>query len=448
MPRREVYREAGVHHGGSVRPRRSWRTGRARRLPVRVRRHRAERPEGKLEWMYAATPEQATRRSTPARASWAACAARTLVDGDPSSPTAWQTTTGRPDVTIAVLDSGIKWNDRGAMTDLRSKIRLNRGELPQPRHDRAAALEPGVDCAPTPPAYDANGDGVFNVARLRVRHARRARPRARRRTGVGPAGPARPAGRADRVHRRHGRRRQRLRRRHRRLGLPRRRQRPVRRRPVRPRHRRGARLDAPRRTTAASSAPARTASSIPLRVGDSFVADVNDFAQATIYAVDNDVLRRPGGARHAQQLERSRAQAVEYAYRHGVAVIASAADEAAQHHNWPSNDAAHDRRQLGHEVRRDAHAAAALLPPVQRLHELLVEDHRRDPERELLLGRHRARRGHGRPDLQRRADAREAGELARTRPAARERRPLRDQRQRGPPAHGIGRSTAAGRPTT
>ena len=31
-------------------------------------------------------------------------------------------------------------------------------------------------------------------------------------------------------------------------------------------------------------------------------------------------------------------QAIEYAYEHGVTVIASAADEAAQHHNWPSSN--------------------------------------------------------------------------------------------------------------
>src|SRR5919201_1247012 len=66
---------------------------------------------------------------------------------------AWQVTTGRPDVTIAVLDSGIKWNDVGAMSDLRRKVRLNKGELPKPRHSG------GSDCA----AYDCNGDGVFNV---------------------------------------------------------------------------------------------------------------------------------------------------------------------------------------------------------------------------------------------------------------------------------------------
>src|SRR5436309_13373103 len=46
--------------------------------------------------------------------------------------TAWQVTTGRPDVAIAVLDSGIKWNDLDAMVDRRHKVRLNRGELPPP----------------------------------------------------------------------------------------------------------------------------------------------------------------------------------------------------------------------------------------------------------------------------------------------------------------------------
>ena len=49
--------------------------------------------------------------------------------------TAFNVTTGRPDVTIAVLDSGIKWNDAGTMADLRDKVRLNTGELPPgPQH--------------------------------------------------------------------------------------------------------------------------------------------------------------------------------------------------------------------------------------------------------------------------------------------------------------------------
>jgi hypothetical protein len=54
-------------------------------------------------------------------------------DISPDAKTAWNITTGRPDVTIAVLDSGIKWNDAGAMTDLRRKVRLNTGELPLPQ---------------------------------------------------------------------------------------------------------------------------------------------------------------------------------------------------------------------------------------------------------------------------------------------------------------------------
>ena len=61
--------------------------------------------------------------------------------------TAWQLSTGRPDVTIAVLDSGVEWNDQAAMTDLRDKIRLNQGELPAPRDDLRTPLASGVDCS-------------------------------------------------------------------------------------------------------------------------------------------------------------------------------------------------------------------------------------------------------------------------------------------------------------
>ncbi len=92
-----------------------------------------------------------------------------VVDRDPGLPTAWQTTTGRPDVTIAVLDSGIKWNDDGAMNDLRFKTRLNGGELPTPqRNELATPNEPGTDCSPSGPFThagedDLNGDGVFNL---------------------------------------------------------------------------------------------------------------------------------------------------------------------------------------------------------------------------------------------------------------------------------------------
>ena len=57
---------------------------------------------------------------------------------------AWQLTTGRFDVTIAITDSGFLWDS----ADLVNKWRLNPGELPIPE---------GAS------THDANGDGRFNV---------------------------------------------------------------------------------------------------------------------------------------------------------------------------------------------------------------------------------------------------------------------------------------------
>src|SRR4051812_21032637 len=69
--------------------------------------------EGKLDWMYASTPPGqpsplvADRRElNGVRGAW-------VVDHNRNAPQAWHTTTGRPDVTIAVLDSGVMWNDAG-----------------------------------------------------------------------------------------------------------------------------------------------------------------------------------------------------------------------------------------------------------------------------------------------------------------------------------------------
>ena len=67
---------------------------------------------------------------------------------------AWQVTTGRPDVTIAVLDSGIEWNDTGAMQDLARKVRLNRNELPLPQ-TAAGKTKPELGGSPlNPDPYD------------------------------------------------------------------------------------------------------------------------------------------------------------------------------------------------------------------------------------------------------------------------------------------------------
>src|SRR4051794_38992643 len=267
------------------------------------------------DWKYSATPEAGSIYTTNARELNGVRGAH-VVDADPTVATAWQTTTGRADVTIAVLDSGIKWNDGGAMNDLRRKARLNRGELPLPQ-----------GC----PNYDCNGDGVFNVSdysgdsRVNLSDPRR----------VGPSGVMTPqdlliafsngddadnngfvddiAGwdfldndndAFDDVQYGHG------------TGEA-----------------QGSSAEANNGDDAGSCPNCMF---IPLRVGDSFVADVNNFAQATIYAVDNgvSVVQEALGALNHSALG---GQAVDYAYRHGVAVIASAADEAAQHHNWPSN---------------------------------------------------------------------------------------------------------------
>jgi hypothetical protein len=61
---------------------------------------------------------------------------------------AWETTTGRPDVIIAVHDSGIEWNDGDYRVDLNNKTWLNRGELPIPDSAAGHAADP----------YDRNRD--------------------------------------------------------------------------------------------------------------------------------------------------------------------------------------------------------------------------------------------------------------------------------------------------
>lgn len=62
---------------------------------------------------------------------------------------AYRYTTGRFDVTIAVLDSGIIWES----WEIINKIKLNENELPRPQKSD------GTSCA----TDDCNGDGLFNV---------------------------------------------------------------------------------------------------------------------------------------------------------------------------------------------------------------------------------------------------------------------------------------------
>jgi hypothetical protein len=65
-----------------------------------------------------------------------------------SADRAWKYSIGSPSVQIAILDTGIRWDRRS----LRTRVWLNKGELPLPRNG-----------ATTCSAYDCNGDGAFNV---------------------------------------------------------------------------------------------------------------------------------------------------------------------------------------------------------------------------------------------------------------------------------------------
>jgi hypothetical protein len=280
-----------------------------------------------------------------------------LVDAQTSQPsgtcahgpvhTAWEVSTGRPDVVIDVLDSGIEWNSHQAMVNLRDKVHLNQGELPAPRHDLGSALAPGVDCSKFRDAtggdynphgnYDVDGNGVFNVldyacdSRVAAvvlggspRHALR----------HGPPNFLTPedlilafSDGSDHDHNgfandiagwnfvddnndpfddvQYG-------------------------------HGTGEARDSNAEANVAGGdlGTCPNCMVVPLRVGESFVADANRFAEAVLYATDNgaDVVQEALGTLNSPYFAR---QAIEYAYRHGVTVIASAADEAAEHHNQP-----------------------------------------------------------------------------------------------------------------
>jgi Subtilase family len=281
---------------------------------------------------YAATPEpgdaNAINDAKPTELGGVRGAS--VVDAD-GGATAWQHTTGRPDVTIAVLDSGIRWNEGGAMVDVRRKTRIDRGEAPRPLQAN------GTTCA-----YDCNGDGVFNIDDYanddRVLDVMNGDPRRDGPAGVltpqdaliafsdpgfaadGKAGGVDDDGNGyvddmvgwdfldndndpfDDVQYGHG------------TGEA-----------------RGSTSEVNNGHEAGSCANCMV---IHMRVGDSFIADIDRFAAATVYATDNDVqiVQSALGTLNKSGIAR---EAVDYAYRHGTTMIVSAADEAAQHNNQP-----------------------------------------------------------------------------------------------------------------
>ncbi len=282
--------------------------------------------------------------------------------------TAFQVTLGRPDVSIAELDSGVIWSSRGDMLQLRAKYLLNAGELPAPRADLATTFDPSthVDCATARAAtggdYDAQGampggqpggsgpipydvleQGAFNVldyacdsrvANVVENYPQCTNPPVTSDCRNGPPGTLTPEdliiafsdgvdhdhnGYAsdiagwnfvddnndpyDEVHYGHGT---------------------------------GELEDsgAEAGSSAGDSGTCPNCRVMELRVGESFVADANRFAEATIYGADRgvDVIQEPLGTYNDSVFTR---EAIDYAYSHGTTVMASAADEAAEHHNMP-----------------------------------------------------------------------------------------------------------------
>jgi MYXO-CTERM domain-containing protein len=74
---------------------------------------------------------------------------------------------------------------------------------------------------------------------------------------------------------------------------------------------------------------------IPGRVGDSFITDVQAFAQAVVYATDNkaSIVQCALGTINMTRFAQS---ALDYAYARDVLVVTSMADENARHHNVPA----------------------------------------------------------------------------------------------------------------
>jgi len=219
---------------------------------------------------------------------------------------AWQITTGRPDVSIAVLDSGIIYS-----SDTARKARLNAGELPLPEGSAV---------------YDANGDGVFNVTDYAADSAV---------SDIDGNGVLDPRDLIlifsdsvdddangypddicgwdmhehdndpfDDVDYGHG------------TGQ--------------------AKGSSGEVNNGGGWGVAPNAMFVPVKVSDSFVADVNDFAAGVLFAVDSGVtiVSEALGALNNTPFAQA---AVEYAWKNGVPLVASAADEQSYHHNFPAS---------------------------------------------------------------------------------------------------------------
>ncbi len=228
---------------------------------------------------------------------------------------AWGVERGSPDVVVAVLDSGIEWQDPAAMADLAPTAHLNRGELPPPAGATGEHPDP----------YDADGDGRFSVLDYADD------PRIGDRNGNGVLDPqdliltfsdgVDDDGNGyvddisgwdfleddndphDVVEYGHG------------TGE--------------------ARDAAAAHDGTGTFGMCPECSHLPVRVSDSFIAEGGRFAAGVLYAADagaDVVLDALGAVTNPPQAQ----QAIDAAYRRGLPVVASMADEQSQHANLPS----------------------------------------------------------------------------------------------------------------
>ncbi len=290
-------------------------------------------------WNYASTlPEQ--QPGTPPYLS----ADRKLGASGMSIDKAWTYTIGRADVKIAVLDSGIHWEQK----DLVNKVALNQGEL---KGDKRPKLADGGVCGGQGAlaGYDCNGDGVFTIADYA--NDPRISPdvpgeKCFTDDNRSKLGPDRKKGDANRNcildpgdlielfsdgvdddangykddiagwdffkddndpydDTRYG-------------------------------HGTGEARDSAAEGNNGQDeiGVCPLCTFVPVRVGDSFITDVDDFAQATVYAADLGVKVVQEALGTINQTPFSKA-AIDYAYQKGAIVVASMADENSRHHNMP-----------------------------------------------------------------------------------------------------------------
>lgn len=220
---------------------------------------------------------------------------------------AWLATIGRPDVRIAVLDSGIRWGD----AELDEKIALNTAELPVPS-----------GCA----VHDCNGDGVVHAKDYA------SDPRVGNRNGNAVGVDAQDLILAfsdgldqdlngyvddiagwdfwrgdndpfDDVDFGHG------------TGEA-----------------KGSAAETDNGLGQAGACPRCMV--VPLRIGDSFVVHAEEFALAVLYAADNGIAVVQAAIGAVDWGPATQA-ALDYAWSRGTLVIVSAADEDSFHHNQP-----------------------------------------------------------------------------------------------------------------